>query len=213
MSETSIAEDLNGKRLLLIKQSSLGDIVHTLPVAHALKRCFPECQLGWVVERNFAPLLERDQSIAHIHPVHIASTSEPGAKRRVYITALLQMVSTLRTLRRAFHARPYDFVLDLHASWRSGLFARMNPRGRRFGLADAREGNTWFQHHLVGGAATTVHAVDKNLLFCSALGCPPQEDDFYLATNNADDQQAIAFLEANALGPGTPFVYFNPAAR
>ncbi len=204
---------MNGKRILLIKQSSLGDIVHTLPVAHALKRCFPECQLGWIVERSFAPLLKRDQAIAQVHPVHIASTSEPGAKWAVYVTALQQMASTLNTLRRAFHAQPYDFVLDLHASWRSSLFARMNPGGVRFGFADAREGNTLFQDYLVRVDAATVHAVDKNLLFCKTLECEPQEDDFYLTTNDVDDLQAKEFLRVNGIESGQPFVYVNPAAR
>ena len=40
--------DLDGKRILIVKQSSLGDIVHTLPVVHALKRCHPTCRIGWI---------------------------------------------------------------------------------------------------------------------------------------------------------------------
>ncbi|MCI5133227.1 MAG: glycosyltransferase family 9 protein, partial [Candidatus Electrothrix sp. EH2] len=60
---------LNNKRILIIKPSSLGDIVHTLPLAHAVKRCFPHSSIGWIVQRSFAPLLEADDSIDTVYPI------------------------------------------------------------------------------------------------------------------------------------------------
>ncbi|MCL2459315.1 MAG: glycosyltransferase family 9 protein [Desulfobulbus sp.] len=205
--------DLNGKRVLFIKQSSLGDIVHALPVAHALKRCFPGCRLGWIVERGLEAILERDAAIERIHPIHIPSTSEPGARWPVYFQALSATADVLRNLRNSFRAQPYDLILDLHASFRSGLFALMNPGGTRIGFGDARELNPLFQHHLLKAASRSMHAVEKNLLFCHFLGCAPQQEDFYLTTSLADEQQAAEFLGASGIAPEQPFVYLNPAAR
>lgn len=204
--------NLNGRQILLIKQSSLGDIVHALPVAHALKRNFPDCHLGWVVERGMAALLERDPVIERIHPIHIPSTSEPGAPWTVYGRAAGAMIRTLRGLHRDFAANPYDLILDLHASFRSGLFSWANPGGRRIGFGDARELNTRFQDVVLPVPSPEMHAVEKNLLFCRYLGCEPESADFYLATGREDDEQAAAFIRER-IGPGQRFVYLNPTAR
>lgn len=205
--------DLQDKRILIIKQSSLGDIVHTLPVAHALKRCFPTCHIGWVAEQGFSALVSRDKAVDHVYPIHIPSTSSPDAGRLAYLQASFAMVHALRQLWNALHQDPYDLILDLHASFRSGLFALMNPGGMRVGFGDARELNTLFQHRLIAGDATVVHAVEKNLLFCDFLECPADEADFYLCTSPKDEQGAGRFLEAAGLGGDAPFVYVNPTAR
>jgi lipopolysaccharide heptosyltransferase I len=205
--------NLNNKRILIIKQSSLGDIIHTLPVAHALKRCFPSCHIDWIVEQGFSSLVAQDAAIHAVHPIRIPSTSDPDAGGAAYIRAFAAMLRALLRLRRAFHAAPYDLVLDFHASFRSGLFALMNPGGFRVGLGDARELNSYFQHHLIKGTANTVHAIDKNLLFCTFLGCGAQPEDFYLCSTQADEQRVDDFLSDSGFGPGDRFVYVNPTAR
>jgi ADP-heptose:LPS heptosyltransferase len=205
--------DLNGKHILLIKQSSLGDIVHTLPVAHALKRCAPSCRIGWVVEAAFAALVERDPAVDDVYPIHVPSTSNPDSPRGAYFRAFMATFGVLARLRASFRRHPYDWVLDLHASFRSGLFSLMNPGGVRVGFSDARELNTWFQHRLLEIPSASMHAVEKNLLFCSFLGCMPRKEDLYLVTSSSDEQQAEEFLRAFGIDPGQCFVYINPAAR
>ena len=75
-------------RILIVKPSSLNDIVHTLPLAHALKRSLPNAHIGWVVDSAFQPLLAADPTIASLYPMHIPATSAPGAGRGVYGKAL-----------------------------------------------------------------------------------------------------------------------------
>lgn len=202
-----------GKRVLIVKQSSLGDVVHTLPVVHALKRCHPDWTIGWVVNQGFAPLVQRDPAVARIYPIRIPSTSDPSAGRGAWYRAFTATVRVLGRLRREFRAEPWDLVLDLHASLRSGLLALMNPGGRRLGFADARELNTLFQHQLVANPAGRVHAVEKNLLFCESLGCPSTPSDFYLCTAAADEERVGEFLAAEGIGAAEPVVYVNPTAR
>ncbi|MCW5214810.1 glycosyltransferase family 9 protein, partial [Desulfobulbus sp. US5] len=85
---------LNNKRILIIKPSSLGDIVHTLPVAHAIKRCFPNCFIGWIAQQPFAPLLQADDSIDAVHPIQIPSTSDPQAGRWALPKAFKATINT-----------------------------------------------------------------------------------------------------------------------
>lgn len=201
------------RSVLVIKPSSLGDIVHTLPLVHALKRCQPRCRIGWVAERAFVPLLAVDPAIDTIHPIHIPSTSNPDSGILAYAAALRASIGALRQLRRAFLARPYDLVLDLHASFRSGLFGLMNPGGKRIGFAGARELNTLFQHEHIRVPGGIAHALDKNLLFSIPLGCTVQAGDFYLKTSPEAEEEVSTFLQTEGLAAGAPLVYLQPAAR
>jgi len=205
--------DLNGKRILVIKQSSLGDVIHTFPLTHALKRRFPQCFIGWVAEQGYAPLVGQDDSVDRVHPMHIPSTSSPDSTWISYGGALVATARVLYELRRSFAAAPYDLILDLHASFRSGLMAMMNPGGLRIGFKDARELNTLFQRRLLDVPEGTVHAVDKNLLFAAHLDCPVAPEDFYLCSSTPDDQRVAVFLAQSGIGPDDRFVYVNPTAR
>jgi heptosyltransferase I len=205
--------NLSKKRILIIKQSSLGDVVHTLPLAHALKRCCPTCHIGWIVQRGFSALLEPDPAIDEIIPIFIPSTSDPNASRGAIQAAAQATWKTLKDLRARFRERPYDLVLDLHASFRSGLLALTNPGGRRIGFADAKELNTWFQHDRLTPEADKPHAVDKNLLFASFFGCPPEPEDFRIAVSPRAREKVIGFLAESGVRSGQKIVYANPAAR
>ena len=201
------------ERVLIIKPSSLGDVIHTLPLVHALKRCQPGRRIGWVVERAYQPLLAADPAIDTIHPIHIPSTSNPDSGASAYLAALRATSGVLRQLRRAFCAAPYDIVLDLQASLRSGLLALMNPGGRRIGFADARELNTLFQHERVHVPAVITHALDKNLLFAEHLGCRTEPEDLYLRTSEEARQEMRRFLEAAGIPANATLIYAQPAAR
>jgi heptosyltransferase I len=205
--------NLSDKRILIIKQSSLGDVVHTLPVVHALKRCFPTCHIGWIVQKSFSGLLEPDSAVDEIIPIFIPSTSDPSAPKGAFRAAARATYRTVRELRNKFRSHPYDFVLDLHASFRSGLLALTNPGGRRIGFADAKELNTWFQHERLVPDSRRPHAVDKNLLFATRLGCPPEPEDFGIEVSPAARENVRLFVRQSGIRDNSRIVYANPAAR
>ncbi len=200
---------LNNQRILIIKQSSLGDIIHTLPLVHALKRCYPGVTIDWVVREGLDSIIRCDSAVDRVFPVNIPSTSEPGAARGVYCRAAKGMVSTLIQLRNTFSKQPYDLVLDLHASFRSGLLMLCNPGGVRVGFSDAKELNTLFLHRKIAVPATKIHAQEKNFLFASFLGCDVQKEDFFLETGEEDKRISIEFLQ----GEEKHLIYCNPVGR
>jgi heptosyltransferase-1 len=201
-----------GKRILIIKPSSLGDVVHTLPLVHAIKRNHPSAHIGWVIQQGFRGVIESDPAVDEIIPIVIPSTSDPQAPRGAFSRAAVATYRTLRQLRRRFRDNPYDLVLDLHASFRSGLLALANPNGMRVGFQDAKELNTWFQHHLINTDASQ-HAVDKNLAFATYLGCSPLPEDFKMVVNPAARERVRTFLQQEGVNPTDRIVYANPAAR
>ena len=201
------------KRILLVKPSSLGDIVHTLPVVHALKRNNPESSIGWIVQESFASLLERDPAVDTVYPIHIPSTSDPQAGRFAYLQAFTATMTTLKGLRGELRQAPYDLILDLHASFRSGLLGRTNPGGVRVGFRGARELNTWFQNQLLTVPDSLQHALEKNLLFCNHLACDVAAEDFHMCCNGEDTDAVQAFLRLHSMADEDGIIYANPAAR
>jgi heptosyltransferase I len=205
--------DLTGKRILIVKPSSLGDVVHTLPLVHALKRENPTCYIGWIIQKGFVGIIEADPAVDEIIPVFIPSTSDPAAGRGAFLRATKATIATVMELRQKFAAAPYDLVLDLHASFRSGLLGRTNPGGLRIGFSDAKELNTRFQNRLVVPDPARPHAVDKNLVFADYFGCSPQPEDFRIVISARATAQARDLLNQVGLPDDRRIVYANPAAR
>jgi heptosyltransferase-1 len=205
--------DLSGKRILIVKPSSLGDVVHTVPLVHSLKRNYPDCRIGWIIQKSFAPIVENDPSVDELIQISIPSTSDPGAKRRAYFRAAKATFSVLRDLRRRFSEEPYDYVLDLHASFRSGLLGLTNPGGIRIGFADAKELNTRFQNYLLKPHPDKPHAVDKNLLFAEFLGCDVEPDDFRLVSSPEAGKRVQEMLTEWGVKLPRKIIYANPASR
>jgi heptosyltransferase-1 len=188
-------------------------VVHTLPLVHAIKRCFPSCYIGWIIQETFRAILESDPDVDEVIPISIPSTSEPGAGAWTIIRAAAATVATLRRLRNRFRDRPYHVVLDLHASFRSGLLSLTNPNGVRIGFADAKELNTFFQSRKIDPGPDAVHAVDKNMAFAQHLRCAPDASDFRIRTGPTARRRAREFLAESGKRPGDRLVYANPAAR
>ncbi len=205
--------DLTDKRILIVKPSSLGDVVHTLPLVHALKRTHPSCFVGWIVQQGFQGILQSDPAIDELIPISIPSTSDPHPARGAVIRATSATLATLRTLRKRFKDQPYDLVLDLHASFRSGLLGLTNPGGLRIGFRDAKELNTLFQRSLVGNNPDMRHAVDKNLVFAEHLGCSTIPEDYGIVIDPKARRRVREFLQESGVAEGTRIVYANPAAR
>jgi heptosyltransferase-1 len=157
--------------ILLIKTSSLGDVVHQMPaVTEARRRC-PDMRLTWVVEEDYAPLVALHPAVDAVLPV---------ASRRWRIA--LHRAATwheIGAFRRALRARRNDIVLDTQGLFRTGLMARVAP-GQRHGFDAASAREAWaaafydVRHHIDGA----LHAVARNrLLTARALGYVPQGDE------------------------------------
>ena len=119
-------------RILIVKLSSLGDVVHSLPVVADLRAAYPRALIDWVVEPAFAPLLDRTTGVAKVI----------GCALRRWTRAGLWKPSTLGEV-RAFAARlrreRYDAIVDLQGLTKSAVIARL-ARGTSFGLANRTDG-------------------------------------------------------------------------
>ena len=151
-------------KVLLIKTSSLGDVVHNLPVASDIRRRFPEARIDWVVEEAYAPLVALHPSVAAVIPVAIRRWRARPLGASTW--------SEILDLRRRFRRQRYDAVIDTQGLIKSALIARA-ARGRRHGFdaGSAREGLAARLYDVTHHVARNLHAVTRNrLLVASALG-------------------------------------------
>ena len=160
-----------GGKLLIVKLSSLGDVVHTMPVVHDLHAAYPNVKIDWVVERAFAPLVSRCQGVQNVIPCELRKWRKaPFAQ---------QTRTEWRAFKHQLKAQRYDAVLDLQGLSKSALvawLARTTPDGRRIAMANQTEGSgyeapTRWVADIAIRLAPHVHAVQRGRLVCAqALG-------------------------------------------
>lgn len=178
-------------RVLIIKPSSLGDIIHALPAVNLIRRRYPDAHLAWLINANFASLLQSCPLIDEIIPFP-----------RHEFRKLPALVKHLRQNR-------YNLVVDFQGLLRSGLLTAVTGARRRVGFAAplAREGAHFAYNEIV--PAGQLHAVERNLLIARHLGCDmTAPSEFPLGATDACRQSVTALLA----GIAAP-IAVNPASR
>ncbi|MBX3303312.1 MAG: lipopolysaccharide heptosyltransferase II [Nitrospira sp.] len=182
-------------RILLIKPSSLGDIVHTLPVVSALKAQWSGAHITWLVKRQWAELVERVEGIDRVWPID-------------------QTVGSWIRQGQALRAERFDLAIDLQGLLRSGVLARLSGAPMRIGFANGREGSPWFYTHRVPVLNPDIHAVDRYLLVAAALGIVvPRRPRFAFSVLDEDLAVVRALFERNGYSLDKPWVAMNVGAR
>jgi len=147
-------------KILILKPSSLGDIIQALPVLRILKRRFPAAEIFWWLESSLMPLLEGDPDLAGVIRFDRRRWSSPRHWGEVWASV------------RALRAQRFDWVIDLQSLLRSAAFAWVARGGFTIGLDDAREGAPAFYDVRVPRPSWNTHAVDWYLQVLPALGVP-----------------------------------------
>lgn len=190
-------------KILIVKLSSLGDVVHTMPAVQDIRRALPHAELHWVVERGFAPLVERCEGVARVIPCDLRRWRKSPFSR--------QTRSEWAAFWRELQAQPFDAVIDLQGLTKSALIARLAPltaTGKRFAMKNQTDGSgyeapTRWVADVAIPLAPHVHAVQRSRLVCAAaLGYAVQgEDTFNLIAHYADRKGAakvIAFIHGTS---------------
>ncbi|MBZ0133356.1 MAG: lipopolysaccharide heptosyltransferase I [Rhodocyclaceae bacterium] len=154
-------------RILLVKTSSLGDVVHNLPVASDIRARFPQARIDWVVEEGFADIPRLHPAVSRVIPVAVRRW------RRTLLSA--STWRELRAFRAAVRTEAYDLVLDTQGLIKSGLMTRF-AQGRRAGYAAevAREPLAARFYDDTYVIPKNLHAVERNRwLAAAALGYEP----------------------------------------
>lgn len=162
---------MSDPRILLIRTSALGDVVHALPVLAAIKRHLPAARVAWLVEDLYLPILEGHPDLDRVIPVGLRR----WRRRALSPHTLLEIARFIDSL-QSFGP---EVAIDLMGNHKGGILACLSLADRRLGLAgpDRREPSSviWINGT---AAATGDHAVDRMLSTLEALDLPREAADF-----------------------------------
>ena len=149
-------------KVLIVKVSALGDVVHALPVLPFIHSASADVRIDWLVEETFAPLLEDHPLIGKVHRLATKAWRKSGV-----LHAVKGALGVIRQLRR----ERYDVVLDLQGNAKSGLFTLMSGAPLRYGFDRdaAREwGNLLASNRRVSLSEQDFHITDRSLTIARA---------------------------------------------
>ena len=167
-----IAPEASPERLLIVRLSAMGDVIHTLPAVHALREAFPQAFIGWLIEERWAELLcapgsprrgRRSRLRPLVDEVHAVNLKAWGESLFSILT--LQRAVTVWNDVRDTH---YDVAVDLQGALRSALLARWSGARAVYGAADPRESpaSLWYTRKTVVRGR---HVIEQNLSVAEAL--------------------------------------------
>lgn len=199
-------------RILIVRMSALGDIVHALPVLAALRRAWPGAQVDWIVDEAYASILSLAEGL-HQRVIVRASTSAKATVDKkgpppasVTFGGAMGYVNAVRHLR----AQKYDAALDLQGLIKSAVWARLSGAARVIGFdrAHLREpfAASFYSETVVPLEAP--HVIQKNLSILQALGVPAGAIELPLHPKAAP---ATTMAIAAAGGAGK-YAVLNPGA-
>lgn len=167
-------------RILIVKLSSLGDVIHAMAAAQDMMAALPHAQVDWVVEKSFAPLLARCQGLRQV------ITCEIRRWRQSPLSA--STIQQWRAFKAELQRHTYDAIIDLQGLTKSAVVSRLallSPGGRRYAMANRTDGSSyeapsrWLADVAIR-IEPHVHAVYRSRLLCArALGYDVPEGEYF----------------------------------
>jgi len=186
-------------RILLVKLSSFGDVLHALPTLEALRAAYPSAHITWLAEAAYAPLLSGHPGLDE---VWIAPRLRPAE----FFSG--SNLAALRRLMRQLRARPFDLVVDVQGLLKSAVWVALARSPRKVGYDKTRELSYLALTERVPPFDPEAHAVRRYLNLAHYLGAPPALPRFRLGLDTAVDISALIPAEADR-----PLVVLHPGAR
>lgn len=212
--------DLNRvERLLILKVSSMGDIVHASPVAAALKRTFPHLHIGWIAEDRHAGAIEGSPRIDRLHIIpHKVLRQKPFGREARQV--LMQVAREVR-------AERYEVALDLQGLLKSAIWGVLGRVPIRYGAHRMRELTPLLLRRIPIPERPDRHVVQQYLDAARWLGAPCEFPDLYASPEDAhlpeppvefplyvpdEARQQVAYKLAQLGLDGKPIISLNPSA-
>ncbi len=197
-------------KILIVKLSAIGDVIHTLPALNAIRKRYPDAHITWVVESAAAALVQNhralDRVIVSRRKEWVRRLKGPGRRQ-----ALREMSVFIRELRDT----RYDVVIDFHALLKSAVLVLLAKARRKIGFD---RGMQHAEHsHLVLNERIPpvdmeVHALTRQLILCEAIDVHSREVVYDVPISSEDESRVDALLSDGGAERARPLVAINPVA-
>jgi len=174
-------------KILIVKLSAIGDVVHTMPLVAAIRKKFPQAMLSWLVEEEAADILFGYENIDNlfISPRKSAIKALQAGKWKEGWQMLKEFIGTLRT------SGQYDIIIDAHGLFKSAVLVGLLDAKCKLGYASLQEGSGLFYTKRIPEDLTK-HAVDRYLDFAVYLGAKSSVAEFSINTKSIDIDTLLA---------------------
>lgn len=187
------------KNILIIKMSSLGDVLHVLPSVAALRKGFPKARLTWLVHPQFSGFVPDPPMIDEV--IYFD-------KVKFNKMSLGEKWSYFKEMRSLLHSRKFDLVIDMHGLFKSAVLAAISGCDNRIGFCEMWEGSGFISKPIRGEHAKG-HAIEQYLDVVRYLGCPVDEISFPMPDLQKEWQAVQRITDA----VNRPYVVLVPGAR
>jgi lipopolysaccharide heptosyltransferase I len=201
------------QRILIVRLSSLGDVIQTLPLPTVIRRSFPQAKIGWAIDSELASAIDAHRDIDNIHRFPRGRWRQAGLGPRRWP----QVGRDLRRFTGEIRAAGYDVALDAQGLLISALIPFLARIPRRVGFGHRRELSHLFytQTHLNRAqyfAPDCPHS-EHMLALASAIGCATANWTIHLPQLAAQPREAIAAALGGAFAAPGPLIALVPGSQ
>jgi lipopolysaccharide heptosyltransferase I len=198
-------------KILIVKTSAIGDVIHTLPSLWSLRVHFPDAHITWLVEESAADLLSGHPALNRVLVACRKTWLEDLRAGRLYraLRGLLQFVRRVRDTR-------YDLVIDFQGLIKSAVWVLLARGVRKVGFGPGMEHDEHSYLALnerIPAVDMDQHAIERSLLLLKGIGVPAGDIRYTLPVSPAQESEAVALLRAVGVGNADRLVAINPMAR
>src|SRR5574344_441682 len=181
-------------KILILRLSALGDTIHTLPLAYALKKTYPDCKIGWVVEDKAKLFIEGNPLVDDCYVIQ-----KKEWKKRGFFS--LKNISEFNDIVQKINAQGYDAVIDTQQLWKSASLLPFLSIKRKITLSGGREFSWLFANEIVPASHDlfdfNYHVVNRNLELAKYMGADISELKFMLKKSDENIVKKIDMLLQN----------------
>jgi heptosyltransferase I len=213
-------------RILLIKPSALGDVVHTLPVLVKLRARYPRARIDWLITPENAEVVRNHPALSNVVLFARRDFSKRGRRWRAFVS-FLDLLKQIRSAK-------YELIIDMHGQVRSAFFALISGARVRIGFdrpvkrvltvsaehdlknipshgwRGAREGSWIAYTHRIPIPTLDVHAIDRYLWVAPLLGLDDNSPDLTIHLSPQATNKVNRLLEEHGVPASKPLVVLVP---
>jgi lipopolysaccharide heptosyltransferase I len=194
----------NVEKILIVRLSAIGDVIHSLPTAYALRQKYPNAQIDWLVEEQSYPLIKINPYLDNV--IILPRKRWKKLMKKDFIKGVKSFFSFFKNLR----AENYDVALDLQGLFKSAISSFFVNPDLRMGPADGRELSTLFYQAKIDTPKNEVHRIKKYLHFAGALDVEMNVINYGLKLTPVIKSRVSRLFEENKITSDKKIIIINP---
>lgn len=192
-------------KILIVKMSSLGDVIHTIPFVRVLKKKFPDAQIDWVVNEAYETLLKGNPDVSELITLK--------RKKWLSLIGFFKNLSDIKKFSNYLKSKKYDYIIDLQGLFKSILIVLMANGKKVVGFSNPREPVSSFYDEKIEGDYNH-HAILRYLSLLKSLGIEWKKEDidFFIPLTDKDIECVNNFLKGFGINDNR-YAVFAPFSR